>query len=72
MTTIELRGGLLITERALLLALRLEDAGHTLTAKDGVLLVGNGSTLTAEERAAIKAQRFHLLAIAGYVPPETP
>ena len=67
--TIELKGGLLITERARTLALDLEMKGHTLTAKDGTLLVGNGSTLTAEERRQIQQDRFHLLAIAGYTPP---
>ena len=66
---ITLRNGLLVTERAVTLALRLEDAGHTLTAREGTLLVGNGSTLTAEERAAIAADRWHLLAIAGHEAP---
>ena len=69
MTTIELKGGLLVTERAVTLALALENGGHTLTAKAGTLLVGNGSTLTAEERAAIQADRWMLLGIAGYEAP---
>jgi hypothetical protein len=69
MTPWPLRGGLLVTERAVRLALALEDRGHSLTAKDGTLLVGNGSALTAEDRAAIQADKFHLLAIAGYEPP---
>ena len=65
----ELRGGLLVRTDAIVLALALEAAGHTLTAKDGALLVGNGSTLTAEDRAAIGRHKRHLLAIAGYEPP---
>lgn len=63
---IPLRAGPIITLAALRLALALEDAGHALSVVDGTLRVTNGSTLTAEERAAIKAQRFHLMAIAAY------
>lgn len=67
--TIELKGGLLITDRVLTLALDLETRGHALTAKDGTLFVSNGSALTTEDRKAIQVDRFHLLAIAGYEPP---
>lgn len=63
---VELKGGLLLTDRALTLALNLETRGHALTAKDGTLFVSNGSALTAEDRKAIQTDRFHLLAIAGY------
>ena len=66
----ELRGGLLVRTDAILLALTLESAGHALTASDGKLMVSNGATLTAEDRAAITIHRLHLLAIAGYVPPQ--
>lgn len=62
---VELKGGLLITARALTLALDLETRGHALTAKDGTLFVSNGSALTTEDRRQIQADRFHLLAIAG-------
>ena len=65
----ELRGGLFVRTDAIVLALALEESGHTLTARDGALLVGNGSTLTTEQRAAIQGLKRHLLAIAGYEPP---
>ena len=65
----ELRGGLLVRTDAIVLALALEDAGHTLTARDGALLVGNGSTLTAEQRSQVQGLKRHLLAIAGYSVP---
>lgn len=67
---IELIGGLTVSRAALELALSLESRGHVMTAKDGDLRVSNGSALTVEDRAAIRAQRWHLLAIAGYVAPE--
>lgn len=70
MTIIELRGGLLVQESALALALDLEARGHALTAKDGVLYAANGTALTAEDRAAIKRQRLQLLAIASYEAPQ--
>lgn len=70
MATTELRGGLHVDAEALALAVRLEAAGHTLSAKDGVLLVTNGSTLTEEDRAAITRLKRHLLAIAAYEAPE--
>ena len=56
----ELRGGLFVRTDAIILALALEEAGHALTAKDGALLVGNGSTLTAEQRTAIQGLKRHL------------
>lgn len=66
----ELRGGLLVHADAIILALALESAGHALTAKDGALLVTNGSALTAEQRTQIQTLKRHLLAIASYeVPP---
>lgn len=64
-----LRDSLILSTRAVLLALALEDRGHGLTAKDGTLLVSNGSALTPEDRRAIQQDRFQLLAIAGYTPP---
>lgn len=70
MATTELKGGLLVQTDAILLALALEAHGHALTAKDGALLVTNGSTLSAEDRTAIQAHKRHLLAIAAYVPPQ--
>lgn len=69
MSTIELRGGLLVREDAIVLALTLEAHSHALSVKDGALLVSNGSTLTVEERASIVALKRHLMAIAAYVAP---
>lgn len=69
MSVLELRGGLLVREDAVILALALEHSGHALSVKDGALLVSNGSTLTAEERASIVALKRHLMAIAAYVAP---
>ena len=67
--TIELRGGLFVLDSALRLAIDLEARGHVLTAKDGALHVTNQSRLTAEDKAAIKAQRLHLMAITAYEVP---
>ena len=67
---IELRGGLLVREDAVLLALALEAGNHVLSTKDGALLVSNGSTLTTEERAAIVRLKSHLIACALYKAPE--
>lgn len=64
---IPLRSGLLIRADALALCLQLEAEGHALTAKEGLLLVSNGATLTAEQRTAITGLRLHLLGIAGEV-----
>lgn len=66
----ELRGGLLVRTDAVILALTLESACHALTAKDGALLVTNGSALTADQRTQIQALKRHLLAIAAYQAPE--
>lgn len=70
MAATELRGGLFVHEDALKLAWRLEAAGHVLTAKDSALLVSNGSSLSAEDRAAIRAHKSHLLAIIAYEAPK--
>ena len=65
----ELRGGLIVRTDAIILALAIEESGHALTAKDGALLVTNGSTLSAEQRAQIHGVKRHLMAIAGYDAP---
>lgn len=70
METVTLAGNLTVTRAALDLALALEFRGHVLTAKDGDLRVTNGATLTTEDRAAIRAQRWHLMALAAYRAPE--
>ena len=62
----ELRDGPIVRDDAVALALSLEARGHTLTTKDGVLTVSDGSKLTAEDRAAIARVRLHLMAIVGY------
>jgi len=69
MAATELRGGLFVQEDALKLAWRLEAAGHLLTSKDSALMVSNGSSLSAEDRASIKALKAHLLAIVAYEAP---
>ena len=66
---IELKGGLLVSTTAVVLALSLEAKGHTLTAQDGKLLVSNGATLSADDRAAVTRHRIALLSIAGYDAP---
>lgn len=65
----ELKGGLHVATDAIVLALDLERAGHALTARDGALLVTNGSALSAEQRASIGRLKRHLLAIASYEAP---
>lgn len=70
MEVVTLRGNLTVARAALDLALALEFRGHALTEKDGELRVTNGTALTVEDRAAIRAQRWHLLALAAYVAPE--
>lgn len=62
----ELRNGLRIADTAIRLAVALEARGHVLSVKAGALHVSNGSALTAADRAAITAQRWHLMAIATY------
>lgn len=66
----ELKGGLYVSTDAIVLALDLERGGHALTARDGALLVTNGSALSAEQRLQIQRLKRHLLAIAAYSPPE--
>ena len=72
MSNIELRGGLIVSDAAVDLALRLEDAGFALTARDGVLDVSSstGAKLSDADRVEIRALKRHLLAMAAYVPPE--
>jgi hypothetical protein len=67
---IELRGGLIVHDDAIRLAIDLENCGHVCAVRDGVRTVTNGSTLTAADIEQIKRLKNHLLAIAAYVPPE--
>ena len=70
MAAIELRGGLIVSDAAIVLAVQLEARGHTLTVSaDGKLLVSNGAALTADDKQQIPTLRLHLMAIAGYVAP---
>lgn len=62
----QLANGLIVADAAIFLALRLEEQGHALVAKDGVLLVSNGAVLSNADRAEIQKYKRHLLAIAGY------
>lgn len=68
-SSVELRGGLFVSADAIALACDLEAAGHVLSVKDGKLMVSRGSSLSAEQRAAVQAQRRHLMAIAMYEVP---
>ena len=61
-----MRNGLFLANDAIALAIRLECAGHVMTAADGLLKVSGGATLTADDRAQITRWRLHLLAIADY------
>lgn len=74
MASIELRGGLIVSEDAVILTLALEAKGCALSLMehgvvDGKLHVSNKGALTAEDMAQIKALRRHLMAIAAYVAP---
>lgn len=62
----EMRGGLLLHNDAIALAIALEATGHVLSVKDGRLLVTQGSRLTPAHRDSIARHRFHLMAIADY------
>lgn len=62
----ELLGGLIVSDAAIALACNLESRGHVLTSDRGVLKVSNGAQLSAEDIAAIRRLRQHLLAIAVY------
>lgn len=65
----ELKGGLIVNDDAVALALQLEADGHVLSVKDGKLIVSNGATLTDAQKAAIRQHRLQLLGIIGYEVP---
>lgn len=67
MRATELKGGLFVDTDAILLAIDLERRGHVLTARDGALLVTEGSRLSAIDRTEIQRLKRHLLAIAAYL-----
>lgn len=67
---IELRGGLIVDDRAVVLAVDLERRGHVIGAKSGILTVTNGTKLAPADVEQIKRFKNHLLAIAAYEPPE--
>jgi hypothetical protein len=58
--------GMHFHDESVVLALRLEQVGHMLTATNGQLTVTNRAKLTAEDIAAIKRHRGQLLGIVGY------
>jgi hypothetical protein len=64
--------GMHFHDEAVVLALRLEQVGHMLTASNGQLTVTNRTQLTAEDIAAIKQHRLMLLGIAGYTTTRVP
>lgn len=61
-----LRDGPFVHEATVLLALSLEERGHAMSVKDGKLIVGDGSRLTADDSSAITRERLHMLALVGY------
>lgn len=63
---LSMRDGPVIREDAILLGLRLEAEGYTLSTKDGGLTVTPGSRLSAADRQAIGACKQHLLAFLAY------
>lgn len=63
----ELKGGLFVDSAAIILAIDLESRGHVLTARDGALLVTEGSRLSTTDRTEIQRLKRHLLAIAAYI-----
>lgn len=67
MTFLQFRDGPLISQDAVLLALDLEARGHTMAARDGKLIVSDGSKLTTADREAIGQARRHLLAFVSYI-----
>jgi hypothetical protein len=70
MNLIQLRDGPLLREDAVMLALELEAAGHTMTIKNGVLEVSRGSALTQRQRHQIHTCKRHIMALLAYEPPE--
>lgn len=67
MRATELKGGLFVDSAAIILAIDLESRGHVLTARDGALLVTEGSRLSVTDRTEIQRLKRHLLAIAAYI-----
>jgi len=69
---LQLRDGPILREDAVLLALALEDAGHTLSVRQGALEVTNAKNLTQQQRHQIYVCRRHLMALVDYAkhPPE--
>lgn len=74
MNLIQLRDGPLLREDAVLLALELEAAGHTMTIRNGALEVSRWSAtkeeLTQLQRHQIRQCRKHIMALLAYEPPE--
>lgn len=69
MAPIELKGGLIVDAEAIAVALMLELAGITLTAKDGVLTASPKNAVTPHMMGLIRQWKLHLLAIHAYEPP---
>ena len=69
MTTVCLKGGIIVALDAVVLAISLEDRGHVLRAVGQSLYVANRNQLSSEQIDAIKRHRTDLLAIARYEVP---
>lgn len=61
-----LKNGPIVKKTLVALAISLEARGHVMTAANGRLSVTNGSKLTAEDRAAIAANKSELIEIVRY------
>lgn len=72
MNFIQLKGGPTVAEPALLLALKLEEKGFSMSVNGGKLAVVPGSKLPVEAKAQISKWQYHLMAITAYRPPEAP
>ena len=69
MSLITLKGGLVVDEAAIIVAIALEDQGYTLHAADGKLRLTPGAgavALTDTQTSEILRLKPHLLAIADY------
>ena len=71
-THIQLRNGPYVSMKAVLLAIKLEREGHVLAVEGDALRVSHGSALSTEDRALIRALRWHLMTIATYQATEEP
>lgn len=63
---VTLKGGVIVSQEALELALDLEQRGISLKADSGTLKASPATAITPEDATAITRHKWHLLEIAGY------